>query len=298
MAEPRFAVAGLWAVAVLPVTMAAQIPSQVCVDRHGAPVPQEASTELASLAWASWVGDGQPIIYWNRQAMARISGVSRLFVYLHECAHITLRHIYSNATTIEARRREEREADCWAIQIMLDAGMIKGRHLARLEREWRHARGDLTHQSGAELLQSFRNCLSIRTDPKRWRAALDSLLPAARDSFQRITGPLITESGAEQARESTLDLPGTYDCEITPTGHFSCVVFASRDAEPAARRQQRLVRLLRQWMGADWTIVEQAPTEGRETRRFRAEHATSGAVIVLSSTSGGRVLFLARPRTR
>jgi len=289
---------GIWAALVLPGTVAAQVPFNACLDRSGAPVRQEESSEIANLAAASWIGDRQPIIYWNRKAMAGLSEASRLFVYLHECGHITLRHIYSRATTIEERRRQEDEADCWAIQLMLDAGMIKGRHLARLEREWRDSRGDITHQSGAELVQSFRTCLSIRTDGKRWRPVLDSLLAAARDSFHAITGPLIAESGTEQAHESTLDLPGTYDCEIRASEHFVCVVFASRLAGPATARQRELSRILRDWMGTDWTISERDLTEGPETRRTVAEHVASGAIIALSATSSGRVLFLAQPATR
>lgn len=289
---------GIWAALVLPGTLGAQVPFNACLDRSGAPVRQEESSKLANLAAASWIGDRQPIIYWNRKAMAGLSEASRLFVYLHECGHITLRHIFSRATTIEEKRRQEDEADCWAIQLMLDAGMIKGRHLGQLEREWRDSRGDITHQSGAELVQSFRTCLTIRTDGRRWRPVLDSLLLAARDSFHAITGPLITEAGTEQARESTLDLPGTYDCELKSSGNYFCVVFASREAGPATRRQKELSRILRDWMGTDWTISEREFTEGQETRRFMAEHVASGAGITLSSTGGGRVLFLARPATR
>jgi hypothetical protein len=297
MAGSRRCRLGIWAALVLPGTLAAQVPFSACLDRSGAPVRQEESSEMATLAAASWIGDHQPIIYWNRRALARLSEVSRLFVYLHECGHITLRHIYSGATTIAGKRRQEDEADCWAIQLMLDAGMIKGRHLDRLEREWRDSRGDVTHQSGAELVQSFRTCVGIRTDGRRWRPALDSLLAAARDSFHTITGPPIDESGTEKAHESTLDLPGTYDCEIRASGGFSCLVFASREAGPATRRQRELTRILREWMGTDWTISEREFTEGPETRRTLAEHAASGAMIALSSTRGGRVLFLARPAT-
>jgi hypothetical protein len=293
----RTCLLGLWATGVLPATATAQIPFNACLDRSGAPVRQEESTELPNLAWASWVGDHQPVIYWNRRAMAGVSEVSRLFVYLHECAHITLRHVYGHATTIEERRKQEDEADCWAIQLMLDAGMIKGRHLDQLEREWRHSAGDLTHQSGRELVHSFQSCLSIRIDARRWRAVLDSLLPAARDSFRGITGEPIAGSGGDKARESTLDLPGTYDCEIRASGNFFCVVFASREAKPALRRQVELSRILREWMGSEWTISERELAEGPETRRFLAEHVASGAIIALSSASGGRVLFLARPAT-
>jgi hypothetical protein len=298
MVLPRACLLGLWAAVVLPGTLAAQVPFRACLDRSGAPVRQEENSRMANLAAASWVGDRRPIIYWNRKAMAGLSEVSRLFVYLHECGHITLRHIFGRASTIEEKRRQEDEADCWAIQLMLDAGMVKGRHLGQLEREWRDSRGDITHQSGAELVQSFQRCLSVRTDGKRWRPVLDSLLLAARDSFRTITGPLITESAAEQVRESTLDLPGTYDCEIKATGSFFCLVFASREAKPAARRQQDLTRILRDWMGGDWTISEQEMADGAETRRTLAEHVTTGTIIALSATRSGRVLFLARAATR
>jgi len=294
----RVSFAGLiWASACLTGTAAAQVPYNACLDRHGAPVRQEQSTELPNPAWASWVDDHQPIIYWNRKALTGASEVSRLFIYLHECGHVVLRHIYGHASTAEERRAQEDEADCWAIQLMLDAGMIKGRHLGQLEREWKHSRGDLTHQSGQELVQSFRTCLSVRTDPKRWRPVLDSLLVAARDSFHTITGPLIIESGSEKAHESTLSLPGTYDCEIKATGTLVCMVFASRNAGDAQRRQRELVRIMREWMGPDWTVSDREFSEGAETRRTLAQHVANGAIIAISSTSNGRVVFVARPVT-
>lgn len=277
--------------------VSAQVPFNACVDRNGTPVRQEESTDLPNPAWASWVDDHQPIIYWNRKALTGASEVSRLFIYLHECGHIVLRHIYGTASTIEERRKLEDEADCWAIQLMLDAGMIKGRHLRQLEREWKRNKGDLTHQSGKELVRSFRTCLSVRTDPKQWKPALESLLVATRDSFHTITGPLIAESGSEMAHESRLDLPGTYDCEIKSTGTFACMVFASREAGPAVHRQQELTKLLRGLMGSDWTISERAFTEGAETRQTLAENVLSGAIIAISSTVNGRVLFEARPVT-
>jgi len=277
--------------------VAAQVPFNACLDRNGTPVRQEESTDLPNPAWASWVDDHQPIIYWNRKALTGASEVSRLFIYLHECGHIVLRHIYGNASTREERRKLEDEADCWAIQLMLDAGMIKGRHLDQLEREWKRSAGDLTHQSGQELVQSFRTCLSVRTDPKQWRPALESLLVATRDSFHTITGPLILESGSEKAHESRLDLPGTYDCEIKSAGSFVCMVFASREADPAAHRQQELTKLLRDLLGSDWTFSERAFTEGAETRRTLAQNALTGAIIAVSSTINGRVVFVARPVT-
>jgi hypothetical protein len=61
--------------------------------------------------------------------------------------------------------------------------MIKGRHLAALERARRTVPGDDTHLGGEAHIWSLRRCLEMRTDRKAWATALDTLVRAAEDSF-------------------------------------------------------------------------------------------------------------------
>ncbi len=278
--------------------LAAQAPFAACLDRDGQPVRNEEQTDATYPAMAGIGPDGKPVIWWNRPRLATLSEAGRIYIYLHECAHITLRHSYQNASTLEQRAQVEREADCWAAQLLTETGQFKPRHLEGLAREWRSASGDQIHLGGERLLAWWRECASAKTDPKRWRPVLDSLFTASRDSFASIAGRAIIESGPEQARETTLDPPNVFDCEVKRTGSYSCLLFASLELGPARNRQEKLERIFREWMGSDWTIAERDAAEGSVIRQFLAEHTGTGTIFVLALTQPGRVRLLARPATR
>src|SRR5690606_37572734 len=145
------------------------------------------------------------------------------------------------------------------------------------------------HLGGERLLAWWRECAAAKTDAKRWRPVLDSLLLSSRDSFASIAGRVIVESGTEQARETTLDPPSVFDCEVKRTGAYGCLLFASQEMGPARDRQEKLERILREWMGGDWTVAVRDATEGPVVRQFLAEHTGTGTIFVLALTRPGRV---------
>lgn len=126
------------ALASLTAQAQAQVPFDACRDRDDGPILGVVDNTMTHAAVAT-VRNGHPMIRWNSRTNGRLSQTEQIFIYLHECAHHTLGHLYHPAAD---DARDEREADCWAIQLMVDGGMIKGRHFQALERSRRTVRGD------------------------------------------------------------------------------------------------------------------------------------------------------------
>lgn len=261
---------------------AAQTPFDACRDRDDRPIPSVVDNE-ARFAGLATVRDGQRIIIWNAKANQHLSSTEQIFIYLHECAHHRLGHLYLRGED----RRLELEADCWAIQLMVDGEMIRGRHLAELEHSRRSVPGDRSHLGGEAHILSLRQCLELRTDRRAWAAALDNLLHAAADGFLSARGRALDSVAPVPAWESLLGTPGTYDCEVVGEA-VRCLVFASRTPEAAADRYRRLAAILRRWLPRGWTSTER--TEGIE-RVWLAQDARSGMLVSLAQ-AGGRVRFL------
>jgi hypothetical protein len=271
---------------VLPLPAAfAQVPFNACLDRQGQVIPGVADN---TIPWAgvATVRNGTPVILWNAKNNQHLPQTEQIFIYLHECAHHTLGHVYQSNYTPAV----ELEADCWAIQLMVDGGMVKYRHLAELEKSRRTVRGDAFHLGGDAHIQSFTRCLEIRTDPKAWAAALDTVIRAAADSFASSSGRVL-ESTPNMVYESAVGTPGTFDCEVTG-GTLRCVVFASRKPKPAGERFDRLVQILRAWLPVGWTWLERPGATGGD-RTFLAQDGTTGTLLTLA-VSGTRVYFLVK----
>jgi hypothetical protein len=237
-------------------------------------------------AGVATIKDGTPVILWNQKFNQHVSQTEQIFIYLHECAHHTLDHIYRSDYTPAL----ELEADCWAIQLMVDGGMIKYRHLAEMERSRRTMRGDTYHLGGEAHIQSLARCLEMRTDPKAWAAALDTLIRGAQDSFASSSGRVL-DSTPVMVYESAVGTPGTYDCEVSG-GALRCVVFASRKPKPAGERFDKLVRIIRGWLPVGWTSIERAGSKEGE-RTFLAQDGMTGTLLTLA-VSGTRVYFLVK----
>jgi hypothetical protein len=263
-----------------------QVPFGACRDRDDRPIPAVVDNTMAD-AGEAVERDGHPIILWNARDNARLSQTEQIFIYLHECAHHVLGHLYHRGT----EARDELEADCWAIELMVDEGIIKSRHLAVLERSRETVRGDETHLGGEAHVRSLEQCLSTRTDAKAWAAALDTVVVAARDSFGTRRGRLLDAMSTPQVYEALLDVPGTYDCEIVGAA-FRCTVFAARTAGPAEGRYHRLLKILRGWLPAGWTATERAGEDGTN-RTFLAQEDRTGTLLTLALT-GARVYLLVK----
>jgi len=263
---------------------AAQAPFEACRDRDDRIIPGVVDNTVNYAALAT-IRDGRAMIVWNGAANRHLTDTEQIFIYLHECAHHRLGHLYVHGDD----RRLELEADCWAIQLMVDGGMIKGRHLAELERSRRTVPGDRTHLGGDAHIFSLRQCLEIRTDRGAWAAALDTLLRAAGDDFSSIRGRAIDSLAAVPVYESRYGTPGTFDCEVVGEA-LRCLVFASRKAGPSEERYARLVALLRRWLPPGWTSTEREDPE-RPGRIWLAQDAMSGTLVSLAR-AGARIHFL------
>ena len=271
--------------ALLAAPAAAQAaPFDACRDREDRIIPAVVDNTV-NYAALSTIRDGSAIIVWNAAANRHLSDSEQIFIYLHECAHHRLGHLYVPGED----RRLELEADCWAIQLMVDGGMIKGRHLAELERSRRSVRGDRSHLGGEAHILSLRECMEARLSREAWAAALDTLLRSAAEDFRPSRGRAIDSLAAVPVYESLHGAPGTYDCEVVGAA-VRCLVFASRDPEPAAERYDRLVRLLGRWLPPGWTWTEREDPE-RQGRVWLAQDARSGTLLSLART-GARVHFL------
>jgi hypothetical protein len=269
-----------------PTQAHAQVPFDACRDRDDLPIAGVVENTMAYAGMAT-VQNGHPVILWNARSNARLSRTEQIYIYLHECAHHTLGHLYHRS--VEAR--DELEADCWAIQLMVDGGMIKSRHLAVLERSRKTVRGDDTHLGGEAHVRSLEECLSIRTDAKAWAVALDTIVVAAQDSFTGRRGRLLDSISTPQVFEALLDVPGTYDCEIVG-GAMRCLVFAARKDGTAEKRYEELVRIMRAWLPVGWTSTEQVGSDG-QSRTFLAQDGLTGTLLTCART-GSRVYLLVK----
>ena len=231
---------------------------------------------------------GQRVILWNNEANQSASLTTQLFLYLRACAHHNLGHLQQRASP-----KIEEEADCWAIQLMVDGGMIGGRNLDLLQREQVAVRGDDNLPGGKALIDRYERCLAIRTDAQAWAAALTAFTAAAPDSFGPIRGHPV-EDAMPGIHESTQDAPGTYDCEVRGMDSVRCLVFAARKTGAARKRYQELVKIFRAWLPPTWTSIEQQGTATLVERQFLAQDRETNTVIGLLVTSEARVYFVVR----
>ncbi len=267
-----------------PSSAHAQIPFNACFDREGKVIPGVADNSIP-YAGVATVRDGIPVILWNRKSNGHLPQTEQIFIYLHECAHHTLGHIYAPDYTPAV----ELEADCWAIQLMVDGGMIKYRHLEALEKSRRRVRGDAFHLGGEAHVRSLTRCLEVRTDPRAWAAALDTLVRAAQDSFASSSGRVLDSTASAWVYESAVGTPGTFDCEVT-SGTLRCIVFAARKPAAAADRFEELVKIVRRWLPVGWTWMERAATP-TTARSFLAQDGMTGTLLTLLERDN-RVYFL------
>lgn len=270
--------------------LAAQSVPSACTAPDGQPVQTVVRNDMIWAGLATRVG-GKPIIYWNQHSMAGTSQATRLFVYLHECGHHMLGHIWQQDS-----RRSEHEADCWAMTLMVESGMTRQRHIEAIVRELKRTEGDDVHLGGDALIRSLNQCIRDRTDPDVWAAALDSLLRASADSFRSIQGKPYPRPDIDQnTYQSTLPVANTFDCTIGPLRMVQCMVFAARDDERVRKRFDLLASIIRNWLPAGWASREDNTAEGEVVRAFHAADPVTGAGLALLATSGRRIVFRFTP---
>jgi hypothetical protein len=87
----------LFCASLLPWRLNAQVPFEVCQDRQGNPIAGvvDNTTPYAGIATEQ---NGRPVILWNQRSNAVLSRTEQIFIYLHECAHLTLGISTANPT--------------------------------------------------------------------------------------------------------------------------------------------------------------------------------------------------------
>lgn len=258
----------------------AQVPFNACLDRRDQPIRAMVDNGLPYAGVATITVDGTPVILYNEQALNRTSPQGRQFVYLHECGHHALRHVWKDPS-----RLREMEADCWAIQQMVEQGIIKERKVDELQAEIGMSRG----------LGSLKGCVAVKTDQALWRRSLDLLSLAGAHKFDAIRGDPIVEAQERGFFESTLDLPGIFNCELTPEESFSCEIFNGRDEKAALKHFEKVLAIIQSWLTDDWLTFERVRARPTEIRRFVAQEIQSGSLITLVATSSYDIRFRYQP---
>lgn len=276
--------------AILPFPAEAQVAFDACRDRSDQPIPVFSDNSIAYAGVAAF-RNGRPIILWNTRTNRYLSATQRLFIYLHECAHHVLGHPYRGDVGVA----EERAADCWAIQLMVDGSMIRPVQLRELERTRQAVRGDDTHLGGEAHVRSLQECLARRKDPAAWAAALDSLAVAARDDFASRRGRVVDSSGVTPVYESLIGVPGTYNCEVVGDA-MRCLFFSARKSRAAAGRYRTVTRMLESWLPRTWTSAEQVSADPDRRRIWVARDLDTHTLITLTLSRTQVHLFAKRLR--
>ena len=270
--------------------LAAQSVPSACTAPDGQPVQTIVRNDMIWAGLATREG-GKPVIYWNQHSMAGTSQATRVFIYLHECAHHMLGHIWQQDS-----RRSEQEADCWAMTLMVESGMTKERHIDAIVRELKRTEGDAVHLGGEALIRSLKQCIWARTNPDVWAAALDTLLRASADSFRSIQGaPYPRPDIDRHTYQSTLDVANTFDCTIGPLRIMQCMVFAAKDDKRVRKRFDQLESIIRRWVPAGWATREDETAGEEVVRALHAADPGSGAGLALLQTSTRRIVFRFTP---
>lgn len=260
-----------------------QLPFESCRDRQDRLVARIEDNTMPYAGLATHQ-HGRPVIIWNARTNGPLSYAERMYLYLHECAHHRLGHLEHFANDA----RWELEADCWAIQSMMDGEIIRRRHLIQLERSRRAVRGDAIHLGGETHVRSLRQCLDVRIDEKAWAAALEAMDHASSDGFVTSRGRMVDSLHGVAVYESLVEAPGAYDCEIAGAA-IRCTVFESRKPGPAIRRYEKLAGLIRRWLPEGWWATEDRRHAGG-AHTFRARNGASGTLVTLAQ-NGPRVRF-------
>ena len=277
----RVAVRLVGAMSVFVVTGAtAQGSPSQCMDRHDDPIPTIVDDDLPYAGVATITVEGMPVIFYNSRTLSRSSQQARQFVLLHECGHHALRHVWKDPSGLR-----EMEADCWAIQHMVEQGLVKTKKVDQLQAEIGVSRG----------LGSLRACVDILTDDELWHQSLDRLSLAGAHKFDGIRGAPILEAEERGFFESTLDLPGIFNCELTPADSFVCELFNGRDEKAAAKHFEKVQDIIVSWLSDDWLTFERFHARPSEVRRFVAQDIESGSLITLVATASHDIWFRYQP---
>lgn len=133
----------------LAVTANAQITFDGCVDSRGVPVASLPNLQLADIAMAMPNPYGASVIQYNPGVLSWVKPATRLFFYVHECAHLAI------------PTSNESVADCWAIRTLINKGLVDEDSVESIQNDIaQFGRGDWTHLPGPMRAISLRVCIA------------------------------------------------------------------------------------------------------------------------------------------
>ena len=103
-----------------------------CADAAGRPI-RSVQTTSGVIARATVDGDGRSVIESDARKVDGVSAQQQLFVYAHECAHVTLGHDVSKPFTAT----QEQDADCQAIQTLIRRAGVTSNDVMILQTDMR-----------------------------------------------------------------------------------------------------------------------------------------------------------------
>jgi hypothetical protein len=136
----------------------AQVTFGGCWVGAGIPVASIPNFQLRDIAMAHLAANGAPVISYNPNVVRQARPQTRLFFYVHECAHHVLGHTIGRAFLLTM----EQEADCWAIRTLVSSGRFQEMDVTAVQEDLaRFGQGDWTHLPGPRRAINLRACLDL-----------------------------------------------------------------------------------------------------------------------------------------
>src|ERR1700756_2461899 len=133
----------------------AQVTYEGCHDINGLAVASVRNDAINDVAMAT-IYNGAPVIFYNVRVLTWLSSATRRFFYAHECAHHALGHTLGASYPND----REQEADCWAIQTLVNRRLIDATDLQAIQSDIaRFGRADWAHLPGPQRAINLARCL-------------------------------------------------------------------------------------------------------------------------------------------
>ena len=144
-----------WLVLGMAQSALAQEQFHGCIDFKGRNVLGMQDDKLNYMAQADYLGDGWPIIRYNRKILLLTLSTTRLFFDYHECAHHVLGHLAEPTLSSSA----EELADCWAVNTLFHRDVFKRADIESVQRDIASFKDDDWRRVGPRRKVDLLSCL-------------------------------------------------------------------------------------------------------------------------------------------
>jgi hypothetical protein len=128
-----------------------------CTDSQGKPVGYyQIPTPDEGPAFSTLLKNGEPAIVYNVSMLAKYSTSvdTARFIFLHECGHCALGHIYANKMSHKKTNQQELDADCYAAK----RGKSLGLNLTNVLKDVNILPRDPDHPAGPVRAKNIEAC--------------------------------------------------------------------------------------------------------------------------------------------